>query len=142
MRVVIDTNVLVRYLIRPSAAIRELIEACWLGGELQLVTAPELVAELTDVLARDTIRAFVRREEGSILVDAILAKSELLPSLGARLPTYTRDAKDDKFVACALAGNADYLVTLDNDILAVGMLSRVCMVTPQQMLTILRPTCG
>jgi putative PIN family toxin of toxin-antitoxin system len=142
MRIVVDTNVLVRYLIRPSAAIRELIEVCWLDGELQLVTAPELIAELTDVLARDTIRAFVRPEEGSILIDAICAKAELLPSLGARLPAYTRDAKDDKFVACALAGNADYLVTLDNGILAVGTLSRVSVVTPQQLLTILRPACG
>ena len=36
MRVVIDTNVLIRYLIRPSTAIRELIEVQWIGGVIQL----------------------------------------------------------------------------------------------------------
>jgi predicted nucleic acid-binding protein len=31
IRVVVDTSVLIRYLIKPSASIRELIELRWLG---------------------------------------------------------------------------------------------------------------
>ena len=59
-RAVVDTSVLIRYLIRPSAAIRELIEVRWLDGGIRLVTAPELIAELADVLARDYIQAVVQ----------------------------------------------------------------------------------
>ena len=136
-RAVVDTSVLIRYLIRPSAAVRELIEVRWLDDEIQLVTAPELVAELADVLARDYIQTVVQPEESQALLDAIRLKAEMLPPLG-RLPPYTRDAKDDKFVACALAGNAGYVVTLDRDILALGTLSGVRMLTPGEFLAALR----
>ena len=60
----------------------------------------------------------------------------MLPPLGP-LPPYTRDPKDDKFVACALAGNAGYVVTLDRDILALG-LDSVRMLTPGEFLVALR----
>jgi predicted nucleic acid-binding protein len=38
--------------------------------------------------------------------------------------------KDDKFVACALAGDAGYVITLDKDILALRALGDVHMMTP------------
>jgi predicted nucleic acid-binding protein len=42
--------------------------------------------------------------------------------------------KDDKFVACALAGDAGYVITLDKDILAIRALGDVRMVTPDEFL--------
>ena len=131
IRAVVDTSVLIRYLIRPSAAIKELIEVRWLGDHVQMVTAPELVKELEDVLKRDTIQALIHPQEGRTLLDAIYLKAEFLPSLGG-VPPYTRDPKDDKFVACALAGDARYVVTVDKDVLALGTLSGVQMVTPEE----------
>jgi putative PIN family toxin of toxin-antitoxin system len=131
IRAVVDTSVLTRYLIRPSAAIKELIEVRWLGDQVQMVTAPELVKELEDVLKRDTIQALIQPQEGQALLDAIDLKAEILPPLG-RIPSYTRDPKDDKFVACALAGDAGYVVTADKDILVLGALSSVQVVTPEE----------
>jgi putative PIN family toxin of toxin-antitoxin system len=131
IRAVVDTSVLIRYLIRPSAAIKELIEICWLGDQVQMVTAPELVKELEDVLKRDTIQALVQPQEGQALLDAIDLKAEILLPLG-RIPSYTRDPKGDKFVACALAGDARYVVTVDKDILVLGALSSIQMVTPKE----------
>jgi len=46
LRVVIDTSVLIRYLIKPSASIRYLIEEMWFNEDIVLVTSPELLAEL------------------------------------------------------------------------------------------------
>ena len=129
IRAVIDTSVLIRYLIRPSSAIKELIEIRWLGDEVQMVTAPKLVEELEGVLKRDYIQALVRPEEGQALLDAIHQKAAILPSFG-EVPSYTRDPKDDKLVACALAGGADYLVTVDQDILVLEAVGDVRMVTP------------
>jgi putative PIN family toxin of toxin-antitoxin system len=131
IRAVVDTSVLIRYLIRPSAAIKELIEVRWLGDQVQMVTAPELVKELEDVLKRDTIQALVQPQEGQALLDAIDLKAEILLPLG-RIPSYTRDPKGDKFVACALAGDARYVVTVDKDILVLGALSSIQMVTPKE----------
>jgi putative PIN family toxin of toxin-antitoxin system len=129
IRAVIDTSVLIRYLIRPGTAIKELIEALWLGDEVQMVTAPELIEELVGVLERDYIKALIRPAEGQVLLDAIYQKAEILPSFG-QAPSYTRDPKDDKFVACALVGSVDYLVTVDEDILVLVTAGDVRMVTP------------
>ena len=132
-RIVVDTSVLVRYLIRPSAAIAELIEHRWLAGDVQMVTAPELIQELEDVLRRERMRQFVQPEEGQILLTAIRRLAECLPSLGP-VQAYTRDPKDDKFVACALAAHAGDLATLDKDLLVLQALGDVRMVTPYTLI--------
>jgi putative PIN family toxin of toxin-antitoxin system len=138
-RVVIDTSVLIRYLIKPSAAIRELIEVRWLSGEIQMVTCPGLLAELKGVLGRDYIQDLIRPEEGQILLDAIALKAEALPSLGP-VPSYTRDPKDDKFVACALAGEAQYVITVDRDLLVLESLGSLLVITPEQFVAMLKGT--
>jgi putative PIN family toxin of toxin-antitoxin system len=129
IRAILDTSVLIRYLIKPRTAVKELIGERWLGEQFQMVTAPKLIEELEGVLERDYMQALVRPEEGQALLDAIYQKAEILPSLG-NVPSYTRDPKDDKFVACALAGGADYVVTEDKDVLVLQALGGVRMVTP------------
>jgi putative PIN family toxin of toxin-antitoxin system len=129
IRAVIDTSVLIRYLVKPSVAIKELIEMRWLGDEVQMVTAPELIAELEGVLGRDYVQALIQPEEGQALLDAIYFKADILPPLGP-IPSYTRDSKDDKFIACALAGDAEYVITVDKDLLILETLSDVRIATP------------
>jgi putative PIN family toxin of toxin-antitoxin system len=127
--IVIDTSVLIRYLLKPGAAIKELTEERWLGDQVRMVTAPDLIAELEGVSGRDPIRALIHPEEGTALMDAIAQKADVLPVLGP-VPAYTRDPKDDKFVACALAGGADYLITEDKDLLILEEVGEVRIVTP------------
>ena len=129
IRAVIDTSVLIRFLIKPSAAIRELIEKRWLGDQVQMVTAPELMAELEDVLARDYIQALIRPEEAEAMLDASALRAEILPPLG-QVPAYTRDPKDDKFIACALVGGASYIVSEDKDLLILAAVGEVRITTP------------
>lgn len=133
IRAVIDTSVLIRYLIRPSAAIKELIEVLWLEDEVLMLTAPDLIDELEDVLKRDYIQALIQPQEGDTLREAIYRKAEILPPLGP-VPAYTRDPKDDKFVACALAGDAQVLITEDKDILVLKDVGDLRIVTPYDFL--------
>jgi putative PIN family toxin of toxin-antitoxin system len=133
IRAIIDTSVLIRYLIKPSVAIKELIEERWLGDEVQMVTALDLIAELEGVLKRDYIQTLIRTEEGQALLDAITQKADILPPLGP-VPAYTRDPKDDKFVACALVGDANYLITEDKDMLVLEVVGDVRIVTPYDFL--------
>lgn len=136
IRIVIDTNIFVRYLIRPSVAIKELLEVRWLSDQVQVVTAPELVAELTEVIQRPKIQAYIQPQQAQVILGTIGRKAELLPPLGA-IPPYTRDPKDDKFVACALLGDAQYLVSVDEDILVLTQVEGVQMVTPYAFLLLL-----
>ena len=137
IRIVVDTSVLIRYLIKPSVAIRDLIEVRWLGDEVQMVTASELIEELAGVLERDYIQALIHPPEGQALLDAIHIKAEIVPPLGT-IPTYSRDPKDDKFVACALVGEAEYIITVDKDLLVLEALQGVRMVTPDEFRALLK----
>jgi putative PIN family toxin of toxin-antitoxin system len=121
--------------------IKELLEVRWLSDQVQVVTAPELVAELTEVLQRPKILAYIQPQEAQIILETIRRKAELLPPLGT-VPPYTRDPKDDKFVACAIIGNAQYLVSVDEDILVLQQVGSVQMVTPFTLLPLLDQTVG
>jgi len=54
------------------------------------------------------------------------------------VPAYTRDRKDDKSVACAIAGRAEYLVTVDEDILVLERLGDARIVTPREFVEAVR----
>lgn len=137
-RVVIDSSVLVRYLIRPGAATTALIEELWMGARVRILSAPELIKELEVVLARDKIQRGLRAGADRVLFEAFSREAEMLPPLG-HIPSYTRDSKDDKFVACAIAGRADFLVTFDEDLLVLRQVGVTRVVTPQQLLAELTP---
>ena len=133
MRIVIDSSVLVRYLLRPSAATRQLIEELWTSDSVTLVVSPELPAELEAVLQRAKIRRYVAAEDAGTLLAAVRTHSLMLPPL-AEVPPFTRDRKDDKFVACGLSGGAEYLVTYDNDLLVLGAVENLQIGTPEMFL--------
>lgn len=136
-RIVVDTNVWLRYLIKPGAAIRELVETWWLGGHVQMVVSSELLSELEDVLARPALQRFIQTAEGQTLLETIRLLAEVIPALGP-IPAFTRDPKDDKFIACALAGQARFVVTTDDDLLVLAELEGVRMITPHHFVAWLR----
>lgn len=139
IRAVIDTSVWIRYLIRPGASVRTLIEDLWVEERFVVVVSPDLMTELSDVLARPRIQRVVQPEDAAALLDAIRARAVMIPAVET-IPEYTRDRKGDKFVACAIAGFADYLVTTDDDILVLGSLLQTRMVTPYEFVTALSVT--
>ena len=84
-------------------------------------------------MQRDYIQKLIQPAEGQALLDAMRLKAEILPALGS-VPSFTRDPKDDKFVACALIGNAAFVVTEDKDLLVLETLEDVRMVTPYEFI--------
>ena len=49
-----------------------------------------------------------------------------------------RDPDDDKFLECALAAKADYIVSRDPDLIALGKPYGIEIVTPRRFLSILQ----
>ena len=45
IRTVLDTSVLIRYLIRHSLAVTQVVEEYWVQGNIRVIIAPELVYE-------------------------------------------------------------------------------------------------
>jgi putative PIN family toxin of toxin-antitoxin system len=137
VRAVLDTNVLVSGLVAEEGAPRRILDA-WLEGHFILVTSLYLVEELTHVLSYPRIvqRLRLDEEEVAAILAALLSKAELAPG-HLHLPGVTRDPKDDAVVACAGEGEADYIVSGDQDLLVLGEHEGV--VTPRQFAELLAP---
>ena len=119
MRVVLDTVIFVRALINPKGRWGRLLFK--LSDRYVTVLSPEIIREILSVIYRPTLRQrFPQMTEPPYLerVLALLEEAEVVEP--QEKLTICRDPADDKFFQCALAGGAEFIVTEDKDILAVG----------------------
>lgn len=128
-RLVLDTNVVVSAVLwggRPG----ELIAAAG-EGEVRLHSSRDLLGELRATLERPKLARHIEAKRQP--VDGILADYRRLVTLTRRaLPTgaWSRDPDDDRVIACALAVGADFVVTGDDDLLTLGEVEGVRIVSP------------
>jgi uncharacterized protein len=110
MRVVIDTNILVSFAIRPSAGFERLFDH--LAAHGATLVSEDTLAELMDVLNREKFRKYIPSSRVVDYVEWYLAISE---TISVTEPVVAcRDPKDDKFLAVALAGKADCIIAGDS----------------------------
>ena len=115
--VVIDTVVFVRSLINPLSFSGRLIFAH--ADDYQLILSAPIVREILEVLQRPEISrkiGFVAGMDARRVLD-LLSQAELVEL--SDIPAVSRDPKDDKFLATALAGGAEYVVSEDRDLLDI-----------------------
>lgn len=131
LRVVLDTSSLVSYVLTRGDIMRRVI-AHWQANRYVLLSSPATRAELAAVLARPQIR---RRAVAPLddLVRGLERYTWLVPGR-LDLSGSCRDPKDDKFLACAVEGEAHYLVSSDNDLLAMRSFRNVVIHNPGQFL--------
>lgn len=93
--------------------------------------------EVLDVLHRSGLRRrFPQIDEVAVeRALAIIEKAEVVEP--EERISICRDPADDKFFECALAGSADYIVTEDKDILAVGEYRGVKPITADDFMAML-----
>ena len=138
LRAVLDTNVFVSGLMGVKSPPRRIVDG-WLEGQFKLVTSLHLVEELAHVLGYPRIAERVRLDptDVDVILAALLSQAEVVPG-ELQLPGVTRDPKDDAVVACAVEGQADYLVSGDEDLLVLHVYEGTQVVTPRRFLEILR----
>jgi len=110
--VVVDTNVFVRGLLR-SAVVVPLINA-WKANRFRLLTSEGLLQELVEVLARPKLRKYFQEEQVKELLLLISEQGKAVEP--SQHVSFCRDPKDNIFLDVAIAGQADYLVTEDDDL--------------------------
>ena len=136
MRVVVDTNILVRAVIRPHGTVGPVLLRLR-HGEYTLLYARPLLEELVDVLNRPRIREKYRLTGQDIqaIVGLILLRGERVAP--AERITACRDPKDDKFLEVAVAGKADVIVSGDQDLLVLHPFAGIPILPPAAFLQML-----
>jgi len=136
-RAVLDTNVFVSGLINPKGPPAAILRALR-SKRFVLVSSPPINEEIIEVLNRPYIRD--RYGLGDRIFDVSYILWELA-ELVMDLPDVKvcSDPGDDKFLATADAGRADYLVTGDvGDLLRLHRYRDVAIVSPRDFLSVLK----
>jgi putative PIN family toxin of toxin-antitoxin system len=141
MRVLVDTNVLISFLLNPveSGAIRAIFRAL-VEDQFTLLLPEWLLNEMTiTALTKPRLASRIPVVRLNNFVALLREAAEPVAEIDTPIPAVTRDPDDDYVLAYALVGAADYLVTGDKDLLALqGLVTGVEIVTPAQFVEILQ----
>jgi putative PIN family toxin of toxin-antitoxin system len=138
LRAVLDANVLVSALIRPHGPPGEVILRLLEDRAFALVTSAAILAEARRALAYPRVRRYILASDEEL--DLWVASLGLIaePVQGSlRLRAVAEDPEDDKYLAAALEGSAQFVVTGDAHLLALEGYEGIRIVTPRAFLALL-----
>ena len=130
MRVVLDTNTVISSLLFSGTASH--LVPLWQSRKITVLVSKEIVEEYLRVLA------YPKFHLGDQEIRRLL-EGDLLPFVKTirvrrRLAVVKRDPEDNKFIECAVAGRAQYLVTGDRDLRELGSYGGVLILTVAEFL--------
>jgi uncharacterized protein len=127
MRIILDTNVFISgiFFSGPPYTILE----AWRDGSIQLVISPEIFKEYQRVAEELSIK--YTGIDISDVLDLLLVKAEMIDA-GTLPESVSADADDDKFIACAVAGSLQIIVSGDRHLLDISTYRNVPVLKPRR----------
>lgn len=113
LRAVIDTNLFVSGIFARDSLSAQL-QNLWINLEFELVTSIEIIKEISRVLNYPRIKDHFKPKDKNIkrFFRLIFRKAVIAKDI-YKTDRITEDPTDNKFLACALEKNADYIVSRD-----------------------------
>lgn len=133
-RIVVDTNVIMGGLINPSKASGRII-SIWLEGKVDVVVSPALLEEYLYIFNRMRFgpkEAVVKREEA--MQKLLCHKNVALVQPAFKLEVVKEDPSDNRLIECAVSGRADFIISQDRHLLAIGEYSGIKILRAQAFL--------
>ena len=112
LRIVLDTNQLVKALMRPPELATFVM--AWESRRFTILCSAELLAGYRLVLNYPEIASLIYPELLRAFQSHLIHDLELIDL--PQIPALCRDPEDDKVIATALYGHADFLLTEDQDL--------------------------
>jgi putative PIN family toxin of toxin-antitoxin system len=133
LRLVLDTNIIVSAALKPDGLQRTVLLLA-ITKPARLYVTEAIITEYREVLARP--RMNIRKGPRQQLLQ--LLKSHTYSVKPARLLQLTPDPDDNKFLECAVAARADYLVT-GNQRHFPKFWKKTKVITPREFIGIVSP---
>jgi uncharacterized protein len=134
IRVVLDANVLVSGILSSNGAPARILDA-WRERRLQLCVSTPILDEVARVLRYPKIakRHGWTEEETDVFVSTLASLSvPTMPEIS--LEVIVRDPTDNRYLECAVAARARYVVSGDRDLLDLQTYEEIAIVTPRVFL--------
>lgn len=133
MKIVLDTNVLISALVFPGGKPDKILDRVR-QGEMELVLSPFILSEFGRVL-RDKFGFSKREADDSIHAVRVMAR---LITPNEQISVIAAKEDDNRILECAVAAQADFLVTGDKQhLLPLGTYRGVQIVAPARLLDLL-----
>jgi putative PIN family toxin of toxin-antitoxin system len=133
MRIVFDTNIVVSAMLSPSGTAADVLRLA-LNRHVQLCASEVIFEEYEEVLRRPKFRRLP--QVVSALMKAVRAVAELFVPMATL--TVSADDADNRFLECAEAAKADYLVT-GNIQHFPAVWGRTRVITARQLIEVVTP---
>ncbi len=138
LRLVLDTNVFISASFRKLSPIPNQIYQALKSQQFILITSPFILEEITEVLNRKKIikRTYMKTHERKQFMVEITNISVIV---SGKIPVEVikDDPDDDKFIAAALEGNADFIVSGDKHLLNLKEYHEIKILSPRELVKIL-----
>lgn len=140
LKAVLDTNLFISGLLTPKGPSAKILTE-WKTGAFDLVVSIPILHEIQRVIFYPKIKnklSWANLEIAEFLYS--LAQFSIMTSGQTKVDVIKDDPTDNKYLACALEGNADYIVTGDQHLLKVGEYEGTKIISPREFLDILKKT--
>jgi putative PIN family toxin of toxin-antitoxin system len=135
-RLVIDTNVWIAALISPTGTARQLVDAV-LSRDIDILMSESTFGELVSRLDRPKFERYREPEAWNLFLSELVELALWHEDAGTATGI-SRDVDDDKFLALAVTGQADAIISGDGDLLELITHEGIPILTPAQFLQRLR----
>ena len=130
MKVVIDTNVLISGIFWQGLPFEVL--KLWVNGSIEVVVTEKILEEYyRNITKIDNKKRVSEHWIAFIAENSILVEDREVIKI-------CRDATDDVFINCAVLGNANYIISGDNDLLTLGKVMKLEIVKPADYLKLVK----
>jgi putative PIN family toxin of toxin-antitoxin system len=137
IRAVLDTNVIVSGILSEEGVPGRILKT-WLEDRFHLVTSRAILEELRRVLRYPKIRGRHGWSDAHVLefVEDITRLAILVPGV-LRLAIVAEDPSDDRYLECAVEGEAGYVMSGDRHLIGLAQYEGVEIIPPRAFLDLL-----
>ena len=137
MRVVLDANIFISSIISTEGNPAKIVDR-WRAKHFDLLVSRLIVDEILRVTGYERIqKKYPKVKDLRLeLVDLLTDNAVWVDPL-ERLAVVTADPTDNRYIECAAAGSADYIITGDQHLLDIGEYKGTLIVTPASFLKLL-----
>ena len=132
MRVVIDTNVLVSSFQNPDGHPKKIIDM-WKNGDFILCISEAILFEYIDILGRLDIPKQKIKEMAELF--KMMAYVEMVSDT-ILIDIIKDDPHDNKFIECAVAANAQYIISGDKHLKTLKEYGSIKILSPGEFLNL------
>jgi len=135
LKVILDTNIIISGLLKTSSNCRKIINKLS-ENKFTLIISPTILEEFIDVTSRPKFHKIINRETAEKLME-LIKNQAFFVNPSKKVSIIKNDLDDNMFLEAALEASANFIISGDEDLLALGAFHKTKIIPPKEFLKII-----